>query len=851
MCRVFVIMSFMFLCLHGCFAQEISGKVTDTGKKSLAGASIVVVDNGGKTVAYTICGDGGRFSISLKGKDQSGLKIEFMMLGYEKTIIPLSKFRQGQSIVLKEQMFTLKEVSVRPDRIKQRGDTLDYSVAMFKQTQDRSIADVIRKLPGLEVSSNGSISYEGRPINKFYIEGMDLMGSKYAQASENLQADKVKTVQVVQNHQPVKSLRGVQFSEQAALNIVLKEDAKNVWSGVMDIGGGSHVQNAAKFLYDSKIMVMMFSKKMQNLSMYKCNNTGKDITYELRDLATMMRDNQEENGILDNISVTTPNIGSERSRFNETHVVATNQLFKTSKDNDLRVQADYLWDRKHSDFDRSTSYTDISGAIVYEESATTAISNQVKADLTYKVNNDNIYLNNRLHGNLGFDRSYGMTSLNGTETRRMVRPRKSFITEDSEIIRTTRNGNSMNFSSQTTFSYLPGQLLTVLGETEKLDIRSLVSMNSLSFRQRIGRFTVNYRTGADVQAQQLDVRYGDTDASESYNEQNFYIAPSMNLETQSLKMVIAMKANLAHRAYADYDNCRLTLQPRASLNYHFTSALSSSAGYSYQESENSLMSIYRTPIFTSYRTQASYSGKPENRGMHSANINASYKNPIKGIFFTASTSWSHRTNEMLFSSKLTDNVYLRTPTDQRYDADTYSVRARFSKSFFWAKTSISLNASKMWSDYALLFGEQLSKWQLKSSIVQLHLAMQPVKAFSFEIDSEMNASKQSCKDNTDFTTENLVNFAHKLSLFVFPAKGLELSIKGSAYHSSDKDVPSNFFIDSGISYKAKCIEYSLHANNILGNMTYERQLLTTNANICSVYSLRPREIVAQISFDLF
>lgn len=137
----------MFLCLHGCFAQEISGKVTDTGKKSLAGASIVVVDNGGKTVAYTICGDGGRFSISLKGKDQSGLKIEFMMLGYEKTIIPLSKFRQGQSIVLKEQMFTLKEVSVRPDRIKQRGDTLDYSVAMFKQTQDRSIADVIRKLP--------------------------------------------------------------------------------------------------------------------------------------------------------------------------------------------------------------------------------------------------------------------------------------------------------------------------------------------------------------------------------------------------------------------------------------------------------------------------------------------------------------------------------------------------------------------------------------------------------------------------------------------------------------------------------------------------------------------------------
>ncbi len=47
-----------------------------------------------------------------------------------------------------------------------------------------------------------------------------------------------KSVQVLENHQSVKSLRGVSFSEQAALNLVLKDDAKAVWTGAADIGLG-------------------------------------------------------------------------------------------------------------------------------------------------------------------------------------------------------------------------------------------------------------------------------------------------------------------------------------------------------------------------------------------------------------------------------------------------------------------------------------------------------------------------------------------------------------------------------------------------------------------------------------
>lgn len=58
-------------------------------------------------------------------------------------------------------------------KMRQMGDTIDYYVGMFKQKQDRTLEDVLKKMPGISVGSDGSISVGGKRINKFYIEGMD------------------------------------------------------------------------------------------------------------------------------------------------------------------------------------------------------------------------------------------------------------------------------------------------------------------------------------------------------------------------------------------------------------------------------------------------------------------------------------------------------------------------------------------------------------------------------------------------------------------------------------------------------------------------------------------------------
>jgi hypothetical protein len=95
-------------------------------------------------------------------------------------------------------------------------------VNSFSKEQDRSIGDVLKRMPGIEVLPDGKILYQGKAINKYYIEGLDLLEGKYNLANDNLPYQEVSQVQILENHQPIKTLDSLQFSDRSALNIKLK-----------------------------------------------------------------------------------------------------------------------------------------------------------------------------------------------------------------------------------------------------------------------------------------------------------------------------------------------------------------------------------------------------------------------------------------------------------------------------------------------------------------------------------------------------------------------------------------------------------------------------------------------------
>ena len=95
----------------------------------------------------------------------------------------------------------------------------------------------MKRLPGIEVTSSGSIKYLGKDISNFYIEGMDLLGGQYNVATNNIPADYVTSVQVLNNHKDAKMDKDV-LSDDVAINIKLSKHAKFKPVGTYEAIGG-------------------------------------------------------------------------------------------------------------------------------------------------------------------------------------------------------------------------------------------------------------------------------------------------------------------------------------------------------------------------------------------------------------------------------------------------------------------------------------------------------------------------------------------------------------------------------------------------------------------------------------
>ena len=163
-----------------CAAQEkgryvVEGTVlcaeTDT---PIAGAFVSFIKDN-KIVASCLCDGDGAFSMSfINGAPDA---VSASMLGYAPA---KTQARQGgrMTIRLKEKKLSIKASTVTSSAIEHKGDTTSYSAGAFRDQKDMTVADILKKIPGLTVTRSGTILHNGESITKFYVEGLDLMGGR-------------------------------------------------------------------------------------------------------------------------------------------------------------------------------------------------------------------------------------------------------------------------------------------------------------------------------------------------------------------------------------------------------------------------------------------------------------------------------------------------------------------------------------------------------------------------------------------------------------------------------------------------------------------------------------------------
>ena len=188
-------------------AQEYTGHVADKEDGApVAGAIVTARDSLGKPLGYTTTSASGDFVLRPRG-DGTTVQLDFSTMGYRRQSVPANAGRM--LVLLTPETTDIREVTIRAPRLSFRGDTVSYNVSRFTEAQDRSIADVLRKMPGIEVAKSGEIRYNGQPINNFYIEGLDMLDGRYKQATNNIAPQDVASVEVMENHQPIKALKDI------------------------------------------------------------------------------------------------------------------------------------------------------------------------------------------------------------------------------------------------------------------------------------------------------------------------------------------------------------------------------------------------------------------------------------------------------------------------------------------------------------------------------------------------------------------------------------------------------------------------------------------------------------------
>ena len=233
------------------------------------GANVIAVEKESQILdGFGISNDSGFYRISLKKNTDYQIKISF--IGFQQIELDLNLSEDFEkNFILEEQAEALDEVEIvyeMPVTIK--GDTIVYNADSFNTGSEKKLEDVLKNMPGIEVTDDGTIEVEGKEITKITVEGKDFFDGDSKLATQNLPANAVNKVEVLRNFTEVSQLRNVTNNEDnIAINISLKSGKDKFWFGeIVGAKGNEDTHLAApKIFYYAKDLSMSLLGNTNNL----------------------------------------------------------------------------------------------------------------------------------------------------------------------------------------------------------------------------------------------------------------------------------------------------------------------------------------------------------------------------------------------------------------------------------------------------------------------------------------------------------------------------------------------------------------------------------------------------------
>ncbi|MDR0754129.1 MAG: TonB-dependent receptor, partial [Prevotellaceae bacterium] len=813
----------------------------------LSGASVTLHQKGNDNItAWSICDSRGAYSIKIDEQSDS-LHLRVAYLGYAEQIIRIAPQSQVNNFLLAEKEFVLKESRITAPKIRTVGDTISYSAGQFTREKDRVLVDILDRMPGIEVNKEtGGIKYQGTPINRFYVENQNLMDGRYGEVSKNLPVEDVKTVEVLENHQPVRALQDISFSDRAAMNIKLTDKAKGKWTG----NGFTAGLGMSPLLWRAEFSAMRFSPDIQTYVTYKSNNIGQDVKiYNNFASIQIIMFTETNTGAFYSPFISSPNLDKKRSFFNRSHAFSINNLWKTGKESNVRFNIDYRNEETEQESNQTTKYY-LGADSVYtysERYNVNSYENKLSGNLTYTGNDPRLFLENKLSTEANWQK-INSSIQNADTIRQRLRLPGFEVGDEFKIIARTAQKRTYHFTSNNKFKSQPQELRSdisaptgnIVDFSQTADIKTFTSDNTLAFGHKIKKVNINYTAGYDFKIDNYNT------GSQVFRRNKHAAGFIPSLSYQGGRWRTGAQLPLSYINISGSDNIDdfsgLVFEPSLRLTYsigyfwelHASSGLSTDLGSIYDAVSG---------VMKNYRTQYVFDGAFPRSDRAAATFGINYKNPIKAIFSYTTISYSNITSSNTAEQTINGAQITNKIIEGKNKAQSISVSGYVSKIFDWQRCSAKLN------------------WSIsKSRSQQIQNAMlMPFSNFSFSFnpsfeietfaDQMLNYSISiSAVRSTIQNIEQpfMRNLKQNFTYYIPVTKKINLMIIGEHLRNqvSANQHVNMFLMDAVVRYRiSPRFELSLNWNNIFDTREYSYSLYTDLYYMSYSYKLRPMNIL--------
>ena len=831
-------------------ATGIHGYVEDSlTHNRLANVSITLLRNG-KPLKFTRTKEDGTFVLPITEK-QANDKLQATFMGYKKTKTSISSGKET-IISMASTAFVLKEVQVKGSRITGR-DTISFDLTRFANERDNSLKDVLKKLPGVDIEKNGRINYNGKPINRFTVEGLDLTGGKYNQLEENIKAKDVKKAEVIEHDQPIKALQNKTFTDNVAMNIALKDSARDKLMSTLKpymlVGHPSRVCGS--------INIMQIGKKKQMMYDAEYDRTGKNLGYALNQLASYS--NRLAPASLPSwISVPSLDapIDEERLRFNTSQKYSINHIKKNKDDAETRIEANYLRTVTRQERENMSIY-DLGGeapTVTTEHNHKTMISDAFNLQWENKVNKAEHYGNESI--GLSAAQNDGLSNINDTLTQRVRIPKldlsasiyRLFVFKKSQL------------SWRSTADYHHGVAdLYVNDERNRIRTNLWHTAHALQWMRNRFHWTQEYRMSIDLnniyakyqkRSDEIGKNNGFIENSHDEIGQNSLnitgkFTPYWQYKTETFRM--SFSPDFMWERFTYPQKTLLTISPYLYLykKLDFRRELTIYTGYSTGtgNATNYAMKQYRQ----SYRSWYTSSDIiPITRSLY-GKLSYDYKRPIKEIFFSASVNASKNWMNTASDLRIEDGKYYTSLYKQDSKSDNIGGSLYISKGFYDLHLKTRLEGSYNYSK-----GEQYSSGKAISYTADNYTVKPSIDfspswcAFSYEGEfSFYNSKRQKMAKSSLFNWRQSVSATATIS-------HVDLSFSLVHYRNElQEGCHLNTLLgDASAVWRMKKLRLSAELRNLFNKKNYMETIYSGISTLTDSYQLRPRELMisAQYSF---